>query len=103
MTKIATNIVIENIIGLINHMYQDLNKLEDQLSLIETFPEDPESPKSEALGKLEKCTNRFLNSEYFLSLKNRKIPAIPLEELREKLSKMKVPLSRIIIEERRGR
>lgn len=103
MAKTGTNAVIENIMGLINHMYQDLNKLEDQLSLIETFPQNPESPKLEALGKLERCTHRFLNSAYFLSLRDRKIPAIPLEELRKKLSKIKIPLSRIIIEERRGR
>lgn len=103
MAKITTNPVIENIKGLINHMYQDLRKLEDQLSLIETPSEDLQSSKSEALGKLERCTRRFFSSQYFLYLKDREIPAIPLTELREKLSKIKVPLSQTIIEERRGR
>lgn len=103
MAKTGTNSVIENIKGLINHMYQDLRKLEDQLSLIETPSEDLQSSKSEALAKLERCTRRFLSSEYFLYLKGRKTPTIPLKELRERLSKIKVPLSQTIIEERRGR
>jgi len=103
MAKTITNPVIENIKGLINHMYQDLRKLEDQISLIETPFEDIQSSKSEALGKLETCTRHFLSSQYFFYLKDRKIPSIPLRELREKLSKIKVPLSQTIIEERRGR
>ena len=103
MAKTSTNPVIENIKGLINHMYQDLRKLEDQLSLIETPSEDLQSSKSEALGKLETCTRRFLSSPYFSYLNDTELPTIPLRELREKLSKIKVPLSQTIIEERRGR
>ena len=103
MAKTGTNTIIENIRELIDHMYQDLRKLEDQLSLIETPSEDLQFSKSEALGKLEISTRRFLNSQYFLYLKDRNIPAIPLKELRQKLSKIKIPLSQTIIEERRGR
>ena len=103
MTEIGTNPDIENIKGLINHMYQDLRKLEGQLSVIQTPSEVLQSSNSEALGKLERCTRRFFSSQYFLYLKDREHPVIPLTELRERLSKIKVPLSQTIIEERRGR
>ena len=103
MPRTSTNPVIESMKGLINHMYEDLRKLEDQLSLIETPSKDIQPSKSETLDKLESSTRRFLSSQYFLSLKDGEIPTIPLRELRQRLSKIKLPLSQTIIEERRGR